>query len=307
MGKPTRIAIGEEIIKLAKSKDFFIVNTDTKSSGLYNFQRLYPNREATVGIAEQNMMAIAAGIGSEGIKVIVSTFAVFLSLRALEQIRSFIAYPKINVTILASHTGLQVGGDGATHAAIEDLSIMLAIPNITILQPSDEISARAISEFAVDFTGPLYIRLHRNTVENIHTSDYTFNFNTPDIIRNSGPDVVIMSTGIILSLGIEIHEELNKRGIASTLIDFITIKPLNEEQVLQFAEEAKLIVTLEDNNVIGGFGAEISSLLCEHHPIRVLKFGIQDQFSSSGDPKELYKNNNMDLKSIVGKISSFLR
>ncbi|WP_171332752.1 transketolase family protein [Enterococcus cecorum] len=302
MNKPTRIAVGEEIMKLAQEFDFFVLNTDTKSSGLEIFKNRYPDREATLGIAEQNLIATAAGISSNGIKVIVSTFAVFLSLRALEQIRSFVAHPKLNVTILASHTGLQVGGDGATHAAVEDLSLMRAIPNMTILQPSDEISARALTKFALQFDNPLYIRLHRNSVRSFHNDDYEFKYNVPDIICSSGLDVVIMTTGIVLEYAIDLHDKLKKRKIKSTVLDFITVKPLNEDVILFYANKAKILVTIEDNNIIGGFGSSINDVIVNRSKTKFLKFGIQDRFSSSGSPNELYKDNKMDVESMYKSI-----
>ena len=165
----TRMAFGQELIEIAKTRnDFVVCNADTKTCGLEKFGTLFPEREFSFGIAEQNLVGGAVGLASCGNKVFLATFAVFASMRACEQVRTFVCYPNLNVTIIGTHAGLQVGGDGATHAAIEDVSIMRSFPNMTIVQPSDAASARAIAHAAVDFRGPLYIRLHRNPVADIH-------------------------------------------------------------------------------------------------------------------------------------------
>ena len=196
----TRIAFGRELIELAKTnQDFVICNADTKTSGLENFGKLFPGRDFSFGIAEQNLVGGAAGLASCGNKVFLSTFAVFASMRACEQVRTFVCYPNLNVTIIATHTGLQVGGDGATHAAVEDVAIMRALPNMTVVQPADAVSARAIARAAVDFTGPLYIRLHRNPVEDVYDpASYRFEWGKARTVAEYGKDLTIIVSGILL-------------------------------------------------------------------------------------------------------------
>lgn len=180
----TRFAFGEELLKIAETnEDFVVFNADTKACGLEKFREKFPHREFSFGIAEQNLVCAAAGMASCGNKVFLSTFAVFASMRACEQVRTFVCYPNLDVTIIGSHTGLQVGGDGATHMAIEDVSIMRAFPNMTVVQPADAFSARALAHVAVSFHGPLYIRLHRNVVDDIYDDTYKFDIGKARIVQ----------------------------------------------------------------------------------------------------------------------------
>lgn len=194
----TRMAFGHELLEIAKTNDRFVVcNADTKTCGLEKFGKLYPNREFSFGIAEQNLVGGAAGLAACGNKVFLATFAVFASMRACEQVRTFVCYPNLNVTIVGTHAGLQVGGDGATHAAIEDVAIMRSFPNMTIIQPADAVSSRAIAHAAVDFNGPLYIRLHRNPVPDIYDPDnYKFQWGKATTVVDYGNDLTMIVSGI---------------------------------------------------------------------------------------------------------------
>jgi transketolase len=299
MAVATRLAFGKELIELAGKKDFIVCNADTKACALENFGSLYPAREFSIGIAEQNLMGVAAGFASCGHKVFASTFAVFASMRACEQVRQFICYPNLNVTVAGTHVGLQVGGDGATHAAIEDIAIFRAMPNMTIVQPSDEFSARAVARAAVDFDGPLYVRLHRNPAPDIHDAGYNFEFGKAHTIVDNGDDAVLFVSGVLLGKALEAEKYLREEGLNVKVIEVSTIKPLDEEAVLRAAEQTDAVVTIEDHSVIGGLGSAVAEVLGERRPTRMKRIGIRDRFASSGDPELLYAEHKMSVSDIV--------
>ena len=299
----TRMAFGHELIEIAKTReDFVVCNADTKTCGLEKFGTYFPEREFSFGIAEQNLVGGSAGLASCGNKVFLATFAVFASMRACEQVRTFICYPNLNVTIIGTHAGLQVGGDGATHAAIEDVSIMRAFPNMTVIQPSDAVSARAAAHAAVDFKGPLYIRLHRNPVADIHNPDtYQFEIGKSYPILDYGKDLTMFVSGILLKKAMDAAELLRERGVGVRVVDMATIKPLDRAAVLQAAGETGAIMTIEDHTIYGGLGSTVAEVVCQECPVPMAIVGIQDRFGESGDPELLYRDNGMDVDSIVSK------
>ena len=201
----TRMAFGQEIIEIAKTNENFVVcNADTKTCGLEKFGKYFPEREFSFGIAEQNLVAASAGMAACGNKVFLATFAVFASMRACEQVRTFVCYPNLNVTVIGTHAGLQVGGDGATHAAIEDVSIMRSFPNMTVVQPADAVAARALAHAAVDFTGPLYVRLHRNPVADLYDpATYKFEWGKANTVVDNGSDMTMIVSGILLKKALD--------------------------------------------------------------------------------------------------------
>ena len=299
----TRMAFGHELIEIAKTReDFVVCNADTKTCGLEKFGTYFPEREFSFGIAEQNLVGGSAGLASCGNKVFLATFAVFASMRACEQVRTFICYPNLNVTIIGTHAGLQVGGDGATHAAIEDVSIMRAFPNMTVIQPSDAVSARAAAHAAVDFKGPLYIRLHRNPVADIHNPDtYQFEIGKSYPILDYGKDLTMFVSGILLKKAVDAAELLRERGVGVRVVDMPTIKPLDRAAVLQAAGETGAIMTIEDHTIYGGLGSAVAEVVCQDCPVPMASVGSQDRFGESGDPELLYRDNGMDVDSIVSK------
>jgi len=304
---PTRMAFGRELIELAKEHENFVVcNADTKTCGLEQFEKLYPHRAFSFGIAEQNLVGGAAGLAACGNKVFLATFAVFASMRACEQVRTFVCYPKLNVTIIGTHTGLQVGGDGATHAAIEDVAIMRSFPNMTIVQPADAVAARKIARAAVDFEGPLYIRLHRNAVENIYDESYEFQLGKANLVKNYGSDLTIISSGILLAKALQAAEILKEEGIGVRVLDMATIKPLDTDAILCAAEETGAIMTVEDHTIYGGLGSAVAETVVQNHPVPMEIVGIQDRFGESGDPELLYRDHGMDVPSIVDKAKRLL-
>ncbi len=303
----TRMAFGQELIEIAKTnRDFVVCSADTKTCGLEKFGQLFPGREFSFGIAEQNLVGGAAGLAACGNKVFLATFAVFASMRACEQVRTFVCYPNLNVTIIGTHTGLQVGGDGATHAAVEDVSIMRALPNMTVIQPADAVSARAIAHAAVDFTGPLYIRLHRNPVPDVYDATYRFQFGKAHIAANYGNDLTMIVSGIMLSKALDAAKRLAAQGVGVRVVDMATIKPLDTEAVLQAARQTGAVMTIEDHTVLGGLGSAVAEVLCQNDPVPMDIVGIPDRFGESGDPELLYRDCGMDTDSLVTRALALL-
>lgn len=296
----TRFALGKELIALAEDHDFLLFNVDTKAVGLEDFGTLFPGREYNLGIAEQCMMAAAAGAASCGHKIYVVSYSVFAAMRACEQVRSFICYPNLDVTILSSHAGLQVGSDGATHMATEDVSIMRSFPNLTILQPSDEVCARAIARASVDFHGPLYIKVHKAPVPIINApEDYTYEIGKANTICEYGNDLAIFATGVMVGKGLETANILRERGINTCLYDFHTLKPLDERTVLEAAQRCRCVLTAEDHTILGGLGGAVAEILVENTPVAMKRFGLRDVFGESGDAEELYEKFGMSVQDMV--------
>lgn len=304
----TRMAFGEELIEIAKTNESFVVcNADTKTCGLEKFGKLFPNREFSFGIAEQNLVGASAGLAACGNKVFLATFAVFASMRACEQVRTFVCYPNLNVTIIGTHAGLQVGGDGATHAAIEDVAIMRAFPNMTVVQPADAVAARALAHAAVDFVGPLYIRLHRNPVADLYDpSTYSFEWGKANTVADYGRDMTMIVSGILLKKALDAAAILKEQGVNVRVLDMATIKPLDDEAVCKAANETGAIMTIEDHTILGGLGSAVAEVVVKNKPVPMELVGIQDRFGESGDPELIYKDHGMDVASIVAKAKALV-
>ncbi|MGZ3996482.1 MAG: transketolase family protein [Flavisolibacter sp.] len=301
MALATRMAFGKELIEIAKENgDFIICHPDTQACGLENFGQMFPGREFHFGIAEQNLVGAAAGLASCGNNVFVVSFGVFVSMRACEQVRTFICYPNLNVTIIGTHAGLQVGSDGATHMATEDISIMRSFPNMTIIEPSDAISARAAAHASVDFRGPLYVRLHRNPVDDIHNPDtYRFEIGKANMIFDSGDDVTLIVSGILLKEALEAANILSGSGIRAKVIEMHTIKPIDKQAILKAAKSTNAIVTVEDHTIIGGLGSAVAEVISERCPVILKRIGVKDAFGESGDPKSLFIKHGMSTDHII--------
>lgn len=305
----TRMAFGKELIEIAKdNNDFIICHPDTKACGLEYFDQMFPGREFNFGIAEQNLVGAAAGLASCGNKVFVVSFSVFVSMRACEQVRTFICYPKLNVTIIGTHTGLQVGSDGATHMATEDISIMRSFPNMTIIEPSDAISARIAAHATVKFCGPLYVRLHRNPVDDIHDPDiYRFEIGKANMIYDNGDDVTLIASGILLKEALESANILCGLGIRVKVIEMHTIKPIDKQAILKAAKATNAIITIEDHTIMGGLGSAVAEILSEEYPVKMKRIGVLDAFGESGDPKLLYQEHGMTTNDIVNAAETLVR
>jgi transketolase len=303
----TRFVFGKELLKIAETHDDFVVcNADTKACGIETMGDSFPSRSHSIGIAEQNLINVAAGLAAEGYKVFACTFAVFATMRCCEQVRNFICYPKLNVTVVGTHTGLQVGEDGATHAAVEDVAIMRALPNMTIIQPADAVAARAIAHAAHQFKGPLYVRLHRNPSPVVYDESYRFEFGKATEVLDHGNDVALISSGIMLPKALDAAKVLKEKGIGTRVIDMSTLKPLDQDAVLEVAKATNAVVTVEDHSVIGGLGSAVSQLLAGLYPCPVKSIGIPDVFSESGPSEVLYAKYHMDVSSIVAAVEQLV-
>lgn len=303
----SRLEFGKEIIKLADKYDFTVLNADTKCCSLENFGKLYPDRCFNFGIAEQNLFAAASGAANAGEKVIVSTFAVFASMRACEQVRTFICYPNLNVMIIATHGGLLTGEDGATHIASEDVAIMRSFANMTIVEPSDVIAARSLAEEAIRFCGPLYIRFPKAATPTIHEEGFQMKIGKAYILKDYGNDCGIIATGAMTYKALEAAEILKEKGIGVQVLEVPTIKPLDVDAVVDVAKKTKCIVTIEDHTIIGGLGSAVCETLSEMYPVPVKRLGIRDVFGESGDPQKQYDKNGMNTKDLVKCVESMLK
>jgi transketolase len=305
----TRIAFGKELIEIAKENgDFIVCNPDTKACGLESFGQMFPGREFKFGVAEQNLVGAAAGLASCGNKVFVVSFGVFVSMRACEQVRTFICYPGLNVTLIGTHAGLQVGPDGATHMATEDISIMRSFPNMTIIEPSDAVSARAAAHASVDFRGPLYVRLHRDPVEDIHDPDmYRLEIGKANMIYDGGDDITLIVSGILLREALAAANILSDQGILAKVIEMHTIKPIDKQAILKAAKATNAVITIEDHTIMGGLGSAVAEILSEEYPVRMKRIGVLDAFAESGDCKLLYEEHGMTIDDIVSAAEKLVR
>ncbi len=305
----TRRAFGEELVRLGKEReDFVVMDADiAKSCSTDLFHKAFPERSYNFGIAEQNFMAIAAGYATTGTQVFAATYGVFASMRACEQIRTFICYPKLNVRIIASHGGLQVGADGATHQAIEDIGIMRSIPNVAIIHPADGISARLAARAVVDYEGPVYIRLLRNPSPVIFDQNYKFEIGKAVALKHNGNDLTIIGTGAMVYKTLDAAERLKAEGINVKVLEMHTIKPIDQEAIIKAAQETGGIVTVEDHNIFGGLGSAVSEVLSENYPTIVKRVAIPDMFGESGDSELLYEHYGMSVKDIVNAAKEVLK
>lgn len=306
MMKSPRDVYGEVLVELGTQNDKIVVlNADLASSTKTNkFQKKYPKRHFNMGICEQNMMSVSAGLASEGYIPIVSTFAVFATGRAYDQIRQCIAYSNNNVKIAATHPGLAVGGDGATHQALEDISLMRTMPNMVVLAPSDEIETKKAIEEAVKYYGPVYIRVGRAEMPELHNDDYDFKIGKGEVLRK-GTDITVVSHGIMTYFSLLVAEELIKEGISLEVINMASIKPIDRELILNSIKKTKGIVTIEDHSIYGGLGSAVAEVVVTNAPAPMEIIGVNDVFGQSGTAAELYKNYGLDVQSIKERIKKF--
>ncbi len=296
----TRDAYGEELVRLgAENKDVVVLDADlSKSTKTHDFMKNYPDRFFNMGIAEANMMVTAAGLATVGKIPFASTFAMFATGRAFEQIRNSIAYPRLNVKIAATHAGITVGEDGGSHQSIEDIAIMRALPGMTVFVPADAVETKAAIRAAAEIKGPVYIRLGRSGVPVLHGEDFTF---TPGeaVTLREGSDVAIMAAGIMVSIALEAAEKLSGEGIEATVLDVHTIKPLDIFAVVEAAGTCGAVVTAEEHSIIGGLGSAVAETLAEHRPVPMQRVGVRDTFGESGKPDELLKHFGLTADEIV--------
>ena len=299
----TRQSYGEELAKLGEeNKDIVVLDADLSTATKTEiFAKKFPDRFINVGIAEQNLIGIAAGLSSFGKIPYASTFAVFAAGRAYEQIRNSIAYPNLNVKICATHAGITVGEDGATHQMLEDLSLMRGLPNMTVICTSDDAQTKwAVREIA-KIDGPVYLRLCRMATPIIYDITEKFEIGKAAQI-GEGTDASIIATGVTVSEAIKAQQILKTKGIDVRVIDMHTIKPIDKNIIIKCAKETKRIITVEDHNVIGGLGSAVCEVLSEEYPTKVERMGILDFFGMSGKAEELMEYYKIDYNAIVNKI-----
>ena len=271
------------------------------------FRKAYPERHINCGIAEANMMGIAAGLAAAGMIPFASSFAMFAAGRAFEQVRNSIGYPHLNVKIGATHAGISVGEDGATHQCNEDIALMRTIPGMVVINPSDDIEAKAAVRAAIEHDGPVYLRFGRLAVPVINDRpDYKFELGKGVLLKD-GTDVTLVASGLTVNSAIEAAEMLEKDGIHARVINIHTIKPLDEEIIIQAAKETGKIVTIEEHSIIGGLGSAVCDCLCENYPAKVLKIGINDVFVESGPALELLHAYKLDGEGVYGTVKEWLK
>lgn len=299
----TREAYGTALAALVQTnKDVIVLDADlSKSTKTADAKVANPDCFYNMGIAEANMVGVAGGLASCGKTVFASSFAMFLAGRAFEQIRNTIAYPKLNVKLCATHAGISVGEDGASHQSIEDIALMRSIPHMTVLSPCDAVETEAMIQAVAEFNGPCYVRLGRLGVSNVNNKE-TYKFELgKGVTLNEGNDLTIITTGSMVEVAVEACAELKSQGINARLINIHTIKPLDKELIIKAAKETGAIVTAEEHSVIGGLGSAVSEVLSEECPVKVLKVGVQDKFGQSGKPHELFEEYNLTKEEIVKK------
>ncbi len=269
------------------------------------FKKAYPDRFFDCGIAEGNMMGIAAGLSTTGLIPFASTFAMFAAGRGYEQIRNSIGYPHLNVKIAATHGGISVGEDGASHQCLEDLALMRTIPGMVVMCPSDDIEARACVKAAVDYVGPVYMRFGRSATPVINPEDYHFEIGKGHVLKE-GKDVSIIANGLCVSSAFEAAELLKNDGIDAEVINMCTIKPLDEELVVATAKKTGKVVTAEEHSIIGGLGGAVAECLSEKCPTQMLRIGVRDRFGESGPAAELIHKYELDGEGIYKQVKAFL-
>ena len=300
----TREAYGKTLAKLVLENDKIVVlDADlSKSTKTGDAKDVCPKRHINMGIAEANMMTVAAGMATNGEIPFASTFAMFAAGRAFEQIRNSIGYPHLNVKVCATHAGITVGEDGATHQTFEDLALMRTIPGMVVLNPSDDVETEQVIRAISEYNGPCYVRLGRAAVETINTDpNYKFEIGKGYTLKQ-GTKVAVVATGFMVSEALSAYETLKSEGIEVTVVSIPTLKPMDTKLIVDLANSHDVIITCEEHSVIGGLGSAVSEIVTENKPVKVIKVGQLDTFGESGKPAELLAKYQMDAKTIIAKV-----
>lgn len=306
MAKATRVSYGEALVKYGNDERVVVLDADLSKSTMTNtFKTEYPERFVNCGIAEANMMCVAAGLATTGKIAFASTFAMFAAGRAFEQIRNSIGYPKLNVKIGATHAGISVGEDGATHQCLEDLALMRTIPGMVIINPADDIEAQLAVKAAIDHEGPVYMRFGRLPVEDVNGADYKFELGK-GVTLKEGDDVSIIATGLMVQESLKAADMLKADGINARVINIHTIKPIDKDIIIKASKETGAIVTAEEHYIMGGLGSAVSEVVCENAPCPVKIIGT-DRFGKSGKPAELFKEYGLTAENIVANVKEVLK
>jgi len=294
-----RDAYGNALAEAGADQKIVVLDADTPESTKTSiFAKKYPERFFNLGCAEQNMMGVAAGLATCGKTVFASAFAMFAVGRGWEQIRNMIAYTNLNVKVVATHAGITVGEDGASHQILEDLALMRTLPNMNVIVPADAIQARAVILSIAKEKGPTYVRLCRHNVPDLFPQDYVFNHEKPDILR-SGSDVAIFSTGVMSYEALKAAEALENEGVTCSVVNMHTIKPIDKKAIIKLAKECGVVVTAEEHSIYGGLGGTIAEVLVQEYPVPVRMVGVQDKFGKSGKPEELMGLYGLTSKNII--------
>jgi transketolase len=290
MGKmiSNREVYGRELIALGeKNPDVVVLDADlARSTNTYLFGERFPGRYMNMGVAEANMMGVAAGLAASGKIPYASTFCIFASMRAGEQVRNSIAYPRLNVKIVATNAGIEIGADGVTHQAIEDIAVMRAVPNMTVVAPSDPVATAKVVHAVADFFGPVYIRLGRQPTPILYGDDLKLELGKAITVRE-GLDVTLVAVGNMVCRALEAAKILAEEEVAARVLDMHTIKPIDIAALAKAARETGCIVTVEDHSVLGGLGGAVAEVVGAEHPVPVVRLGLQDTFAQSGEPDQL--------------------
>lgn len=305
----TRESYGNALKELAESGADNIVVLDADLSAATKtaiFKKAFPDHHINCGIAESNMMCVAAGLSTMGFVPFASSFAMFAAGRAFEQIRNSIGYPHLNVKIGATHAGISVGEDGASHQCCEDFALMRSIPGMVVICPADDVEARQAVKAAYSYEGPVYLRFGRLAVPVFHNEDYKFEIGKGELVKE-GTDVTIIANGLMVAEAIEAGKELEKCSISAEIINMATIKPLDSELVVNSAKKTGKVITVEEHNIVGGLGEAVCAALSAEYPVPVKRIGINDEFGHSGPAKDLLKEFGLSAENIVKTAKEFLK
>lgn len=300
MGKATREAYGNALARIGKENtNIIVLDADlSKSTKTDTFKAVCPERFFNVGIAEQNLISVGAGLAAAGKIPFVSSFSMFATGRAFEQICNAVCYPKLNVKVCATHAGITVGEDGATHQSLEDISCMRTLPNMTVVVPADERETEAVIEWAASYNGPVYVRLGRAGVDDVTKEGYSFVPGKSTTLVD-GSDVTIIACGALVGPAVEAAKTLSEANVSARVINMASIKPIDAEAIVKAATETGAIVTAEEHNIIGGLGSAVSEVVVANKPVPMKFVGVQDTFGESGTPKELMKKYGLTANDIV--------
>ncbi|MDE1858433.1 MAG: transketolase family protein [Thaumarchaeota archaeon] len=303
-----RDAYGEALLELgASNRDVVVVGADTTGSlksGV--FATKFPERFFNVGIAEQNLVSIAAGMALAGKVAFAGTYAIFVPGKSVDQIRNNIAYPNLNVKLVCSHGGISVGPDGASHQQVEDIAIMRAIPKMKVIVPGDAVSTKAAVKAIATIPGPFYVRLTRSSTPVVYDSGFEYQFGKATVIRE-GPDIALVACGIMVPEALKAAESLKSKGVSATVLDLHTVKPIDSETILKVARQCGRVVTAEEHNVLGGMGSAVAEVLGEGHPTPMKRVGVMDTFGESGEAGELLKKYGLTAASIEQAASGLMQ
>ena len=306
--KATRDAYGEKLVELGSlNQDIVVLDADlAKSTKTIMFAEKYPERFFDMGIAEQGMIGTAAGLALSGKIPFASTFAVFATGRVYDQLRLSVCYSKANVKIAATHSGLTVGEDGASHQALEDISLTRALPNMTVIVPADAVETEKVIEFAADYEGPMYIRLGRSKVPMVHTQDYQFTLGKGTVLK-PGKDVTVVAAGIMVSIALQAADMLKNKGVDIEVINMSSVKPIDKGLIIKSAEKTGAVVTAEEHSIIGGLGSAVAETIVEGCPVPMERVGVRDVFGESGEPEELLRKYGLSPEGVVGAVKKVIQ